>query len=164
MEAARNREPEDQSGRPAARVEIRRAEGIQDLEFPRYMSATASGVDLRAADEEGVEIGPGEIEMIPTGLFMAIPPGYEGQVRPRSGLAAKHGVTVLNTPGTVDSDYRGEVRVILINHGPKPFTVRRGDRIAQMVFAPVTQAELVEVDELPATGRGEGGFGHTGVG
>jgi len=144
-------------------VEIRRSPEIRDLEFPRYMSAAASGVDLRAAVEDGVEIEPGAFATIPTGLFMAIPPGCEGQVRPRSGLAAKHGVTVLNSPGTVDSDYRGEVRVILINHGPETYTVRRGDRIAQMVFAPVSQADLVEVDELPPTGRGEGGFGHTGV-
>jgi len=128
------------------------------------MSEFASGFDLPAAVEGDLEIGPGEFVMVPTGLFMAIPPGYEGQVRPRSGLAAKHGVTVLNTPGTVDSDYRGEVRVILINHGRESFTIRRGDRIAQMIIAPVAQADLSEVEELPETGRGEGGFGHTGVG
>jgi dUTP pyrophosphatase len=164
MEAARNQEPNKEPDRLRARVEIRRAAGCEDLAFPRYMSAAASGIDLPAAVDGEVEIAPGAFETIPTGLFMAIPPGYEGQVRPRSGLAAKHGVTVLNTPGTVDADYRGEVRVILINHGPETFTVRRGDRVAQMVISPVSQAELVEVDELPPTGRGEGGFGHTGVG
>jgi len=128
------------------------------------MSPGASGFDLPAAVGSDLVIEPGACATIPTGLFVAIPPGHEGQVRPRSGLAAEHGVTVRNTPGTVDSDYRGEIRVILINHGPERFIVRRGDRIAQMIIAPVARAELCPVDKLPPTPRGEGGFGHTGTG
>ena len=150
--------------REAVRVAVRRAPGCDDIPFPRYMSPGAAGFDLPAAVDSELAVEPGAFASVPTGLFVAIPPGYEGQVRPRSGLAVKHGVTVLNTPGTVDSDYRGEVRVILVNHGSEPFTVRRGDRIAQMIIAPVTRAHLEPLDELPSTRRGEGGFGHTGVG
>jgi dUTP pyrophosphatase len=127
------------------------------------MTPGAVGLDLRAAVDESVRLEPGERELVPTGIRVAIPAGYEGQIRPRSGLAIKHGVTLLNAPGTVDSDYRGEVRVVLANLGAEPFTVRRGERIAQMVIAPVTRAELVPTDALTATERGAGGFGHTGA-
>ena len=119
-------------------------------------------MDLPAADD--VTISPGERRLIPTGWSLAIPKGYEGQVRPRSGLALRHGVTVLNAPGTIDEDFRGELQVVLINHGTDPFEVRRGDRIAQLVIAPVVQAEIVEVETLDATDRGAGGYGSTGVG
>ena len=131
---------------------------------PAYETAHAAGMDLRAAIQESAPlvVGPGDIQIVPTGLAMAVPEGYEAQIRPRSGLAAKHGITVLNSPGTIDSDYRGEIKVILINHGRVPFEIRRGDRIAQMVIAPVIQADLVIVDELPGSIRGEGGFGSTG--
>ena len=136
------------------------AEGIP---LPGYMTPGAAGMDLRAAVDAPVELGPGERCLVPTGIRVAIPPGYEGQVRPRSGLAMKHGVTLLNAPGTVDSDYRGEVQVVVVNFGAEPFTVRRGERIAQMVIAPVTRAELVPTDALSDTERGAGGFGHTGA-
>jgi dUTP pyrophosphatase len=129
-------------------------------ELPRYMSAGASGLDLVAA--EPCVLGPGERALVPTGIALAIPEGWEGQVRPRSGLAARHGVTCLNAPGTIDFDYRGEVQVVLVNHGSEPFAVTRGLRIAQLVIAPVTRAALEIVEELPATERGEGGFGSTG--
>jgi dUTP pyrophosphatase len=120
-------------------------------------------VDLPAAVAETVVIAPGRFAQIPCGLALAIPPGYEAQVRPRSGLAARHGVTVLNAPGTIDSDYRGEVSVLLVNHGAEPFAVTAGMRIAQLVIAPVTRVEWSEADELPPTERGSGGFGHTGT-
>jgi dUTP pyrophosphatase len=126
------------------------------------MTALAAGLDLRAAVEGDMELPPGEYVRVPTGLRIAVPPGYEGQVRPRSGLAAKHGVTVLNAPGTIDADYRGEVQVILINHGRAPFLLQRGDRIAQLLIAPVAHARVEVVAELDGTARGEGGFGHTG--
>lgn len=134
------------------------------LPLPRLQTPGAAGLDLAAAlaPDEVVEIAPGAVAMIPTGLTIAIPLGYEAQVRPRSGLAARHGITVLNSPGTIDSDYRGEVKVLLINHGSAPFAVRRGERIAQMVVAPVSRVELVEVEALDATERGEGGYGSTG--
>lgn len=135
------------------------------LALPSYESVGAAGMDLRAAVPEGepMVLAPGERAMVPTGLSMALPEGYEAQVRPRSGLAAKKGVTVLNTPGTVDSDYRGEVKVILINLGQEPFEITRGERIAQMVIAPVTQGVWVEVADLDETARGAGGFGSTGT-
>ena len=120
-------------------------------------------MDLAAAVEGDVVLQPGERRLIPCGFAMALPPGYEAQVRPRSGLAVKHGISLVNAPGTIDSDYRGEVKVPMINLGMEAFTVSRGMRIAQMVVAPVSKAQLVEVDELPETQRGEGGFGHTGV-
>lgn len=134
------------------------------LALPAYETAGSAGMDLRAAvpDAEPVTLAPGARAMIPTGLTMAVPMGFEAQVRPRSGLAAKHGITCLNSPGTVDSDYRGEVKVILINHGAEPFVIRRGERIAQMVIAAVTQARVDVVTELDATARGAGGFGSTG--
>jgi dUTP pyrophosphatase len=136
-----------------------------DLPLPAYESAGAAGMDLRAAlgDDAVMELAAGARGVIPTGLCLQLPEGFEAQVRPRSGLAVKHGVTVLNTPGTVDSDYRGEVKVILINHGEAAFTIRHGDRIAQLVIAPVTRVTLAEVAALDQTGRGSGGFGSTGV-
>lgn len=137
---------------------------IGDREFiPSYSSLFAAGADLKAAVTETVIIPPGKRAMIDTGLKMEIPVGYEAQVRPRSGLAAKKGVTVLNTPGTIDSDYRGDVKVILINLGEEDFIINRGDRIAQMVFAPVTTAEFSFEDQLSSSERGAGGFGSTGV-
>ena len=136
-----------------------------DLPLPAYQSAFAAGLDLHAAVsvEAPVVILPGAWASIPTGIALALPRGTEAQVRPRSGLAARHGVTVLNAPGTIDADYRGEVTVLLINHGPKPFKAERGARIAQLVIAPVVQARLVEIDDLEATTRGAGGFGSTGT-
>ena len=134
-----------------------------DLPLPAYETEGAAGLDLRAAIAEGLSLAPGERALVPTGLAMQLPTGFEGQVRPRSGLAVKHGVTVLNAPGTVDSDYRGEVKVPLVNLGQEPFAIARGDRIAQMVIAPVTRAVLTEVAGLDATARGAGGFGSTGV-
>ncbi len=131
--------------------------------IPTYGTVGAAGADVRARLDADVVIAPMKRALIPTGLRFEIPPGYEIQVRPRSGLAAKNGITVLNTPGTIDSDYRGEVAVILINLGDEPFTVTPGMRIAQIVFAPVVQAEFVRQDALAATGRGAGGFGHTGT-
>lgn len=134
------------------------------LDLPRYETSGSAGMDLRAAlpEDEPVTLQPGEWRLIPTGLAIALPDGYEAQIRPRSGLAAKHAITCVNTPGTVDSDYRGEMRVNLINHGRDPFTIQRGERIAQMVIAPVIQAVWDEVDSLDETERGAGGFGSTG--
>jgi len=144
-------------------VEIRRLPDCEDIPLPRYMSKGASGMDLCAAVSSEEVIAPGEVKTIPTGIHIALPTGYEGQVRPRSGLAAKHGLTVVNAPGTIDSDYRGEVRVILGNMGREPFRVARGMRIAQLVIGEVVRAELVEKEELSGTERNEGGFGHTGL-
>ncbi len=134
------------------------------LPLPRQQTSGAAGLDLAAAigADETLTIAPGDFAMVPTGLAIALPQGYEAQIRPRSGLAARHGVTVLNSPGTVDADYRGEVKILLINHGRDAFVLRRGDRIAQMVVARVEAVELVEIDELDATERGEGGHGSTG--
>lgn len=132
-----------------------------DLPVPQYMTAAASGVDLLADVDDEVTLAPLERALIPSGIALALPPGYEGQVRPRSGLALRHGVTLLNAPGTIDSDYRGEVKVLLINLGTEPFVVRRGDRIAQLVVTAVARAVLEKVHELPRTQRGDGGFGHT---
>ena len=134
-----------------------------DLPLPAYETEGAAGLDLRAAISGSLSLVPGERALVPTGLAMQLPAGFEGQVRPRSGLALRHGVTVLNAPGTVDSDYRGEVSVVLINHGAEPFAIERGDRIAQLVVAPVARAVWRPVDELPPTARGDGGFGHTGT-
>lgn len=130
--------------------------------LPRYMTAGAAGMDLCAAIEEPVTLTPGERRLVPTGLALAIPPGYEGQVRPRSGLALRQGLTMLNSPGTIDSDYRGEIGVIVINHGQQAAVLNPGDRVAQLVIAPVARAVLEERDELEETPRGSGGFGHTG--
>ncbi len=143
-------------------VEARRLDGASDLPLPAYQTALAAGMDLVAAVEGEVVIAPGERLLVPTGISLAIPEGHEGQVRPRSGLALRHGITLLNSPGTVDADYRGEVKVLLVNLGQDPFTLRRGERIAQLIFAKVEQAKLVEAPVLDDTGRGEGGFGHTG--
>ncbi|KAA5601862.1 dUTP diphosphatase [Blastochloris sulfoviridis] len=145
---------------------VRRLPHAAGLPLPSYATEGAAGLDLLAALslDAPLTLQPGARAAVPTGLEMAIPPGFEAQVRPRSGLALKHGVTVLNAPGTIDSDYRGEVAVILVNLGAAPHTIARGDRIAQLVVAAVTQARLVPVDELPATARGAGGFGSTGVG
>jgi dUTP pyrophosphatase len=134
------------------------------LPLPRYMTPEAAGMDLLADLVEPVELAPGERALLPTGIAVAIPEGFEGQVRPRSGLALRYGVTLLNTPGTIDADYRGEIQVIVINLGANAYTVRRGDRIAQLVIAPVALADWCEMDVLPPSGRGPGGFGHTGVG
>lgn len=145
-------------------VDVRQLPHGEGLALPAYQSADAAGLDLLAAvpEDEPVVLAPGAYAMIPTGLVIALPSRFEAQVRPRSGLAAKHGVTVLNSPGTIDADYRGEVCVLLINHGREPFTVRRGERIAQMVIAPVVQAELAVAVSLTSTARGSGGFGSTG--
>ena len=141
-------------------VRITRLPHGAGLDLPSYASADAAGLDLRAAAE--VTLAPGARALIATGFAIALPQGFEAQVRPRSGLAAKHGVTVLNSPGTIDADYRGEVKVILINLGAEPFAIARGDRIAQMVVAPVTRVSLMEVTALDDTARGTGGFGSTG--
>jgi len=134
-----------------------------DLPLPTYHSELASGMDVAAAVTEPATIEPGEIRMLPTGFSVAIEPGYELQVRPRSGLAMKHGITLINSPGTIDADYRGEVKIGLVNLGKKPFTISRGDRIAQMILAPVCQATVVVVNQLDTTKRQAGGFGHTGI-
>jgi len=143
-------------------VRIMRLAGNGDLPLPAYETAGAAGMDLRAAD--AVVLKPGARVLMPTGFSIALPEGYEAQVRPRSGLAVKHGVTVLNAPGTIDSDYRGEIKVPLINHGSDDFVIRRGDRIAQMVVAPVVQARWIETGSLDETARGAGGFGSSGIG
>ncbi|MBG6163264.1 dUTP pyrophosphatase [Labrenzia sp. EL_195] len=145
-----------------ATLQLKRLEHGKDLPLPAYQSELAAGLDLLAAVDDPVILAPGQRALVPTGLSMALPAGFEAQVRPRSGLAAKHGVTVLNPPGTIDADYRGEVKVILINLGDAPFEITRGERIAQMVIAPVLQAEITEVAVLSDTERGVGGFGSTG--
>ena len=144
-------------------VAIKRLAHGADLPLPEYATADSAGLDLLAAIIDAVTLAPGERALIPSGLAIALPGGYEAQIRPRSGLAYKNGVTVLNSPGTIDADYRGEVGVILINHGAEPFIIERGMRIAQMVIAPVVQLNWDEVAELPETVRGAGGFGSTGV-
>jgi dUTP pyrophosphatase len=146
------------------KVDIHQLPHGKGLALPAYQSTHAAGLDLLAAvpEDAPMVLAPGKHAMIPTGLTIALPQGFEAQVRPRSGLAAKHGVTVLNSPGTVDADYRGEINVLLINHGDQPFPIRRGERIAQMVIAQVTQVELVPVASLSTTDRGAGGFGSTG--
>jgi len=141
-------------------VEIKRLPNNDDLPLPAYETAGAAGMDLRAA--EAMTLKPGGRHLVPTGLSISLPPGFEAQVRPRSGLAVKHGVTVLNSPGTIDCDYRGEIKVPLINHGQADFVIARGDRIAQMVIAPVTRINWSEVDTLDETARGTGGFGSSG--
>jgi dUTP pyrophosphatase len=145
------------------RVDVKRLPHGNDLPLPAYATVQSAGLDLMAAVDADMTLAPGERALIPTGLAIALPPGYEAQVRPRSGLALKNGVTVLNSPGTVDADYRGEVGVILANLGAEPFTVSRGMRIAQMVVAPVTQLAWNEVDDLAESERGAGGFGSTGT-
>lgn len=135
----------------------------KDLNLPQYETAGSAGMDIEAGVVESVVLAPGEIKLIPTGLAIALPEGCEMQVRPRSGLAVKHGITIVNSPGTIDSDYRGEVKIALINLGKAPYTVQRGDRVAQLVLAKVERAVFSEVDTLGTTVRGNGGFGHTGV-
>ncbi len=148
----------------SVRIDVRQLPHAEGLALPAYQTAHAAGLDLLAAVPEDTPLVllPGKHAMVPTGLTIALPEGYEAQVRPRSGLAAKHGVTVLNAPGTVDADYRGEINVLLINHGTEPFAIRRGERIAQMVIASVARAEFVTADQLSSTERGSGGFGSTG--
>jgi dUTP pyrophosphatase len=146
------------------RVSILRLPHGADLPLPDYATVGSAGLDLVAAVTEPVMLRPGERALIPTGISLALPAGYEAQVRPRSGLALKHGITVLNSPGTIDADYRGEVAVILVNLGQEQVAITRGMRIAQLVVAPVTRATLTEVSELPESARGEGGFGSTGTG
>jgi dUTP pyrophosphatase len=144
-------------------ISVKRLPHNTNLPLPEYETVQSAGMDLPAAIDSPMTLSPGEHAMLPTGLAIALPGGYEAQIRPRSGLAARNGVTVLNTPGTIDADYRGEVKVILINLGTEPFEIERGMRIAQMVIAPVTQGKLTEVDDLSDTARGAGGFGSTGV-
>lgn len=144
------------------RVALQRLPQGEGLPVPAYMSAHAAGADLCAAVREQLTLLPGARALVPTGFSIALPPGYEAQVRPRSGLAIRSGVTCLNSPGTIDADYRGEVRVVLANFGNEPFVVRRGDRIAQIVVAPVVRAAFEVTDDLPPTRRGDGGFGSTG--
>lgn len=145
-------------------VSVRPLPHFEGLDLPAYETLGAAGMDVRAAipESETITLAPGSRDMVPTGLSVAIPHGYEIQMRPRSGLAAKHGITCLNSPGTIDSDYRGELKVILINHGADPFVIKRGERIGQMVLAPVTRIVWDEVDSLDETERGSGGFGSTG--
>ena len=143
-------------------VRISRNKGCEDIPLPKYMTEHASGMDICAAVDNDVVLSPGERELIPTGFSIALPHGYEAQMRPRSGLAVRHGITMVNAPGTIDADYRGEIKIILINLGREPFTIKRGMRIAQMVIQRVSRCELIEVDGLDETPRNEGGFGHTG--
>ncbi|MGZ7444460.1 dUTP diphosphatase [Paenibacillus sp. TH7-28] len=144
-------------------VQIKRFAGNEDIELPRKMSELASGFDLYAAVTEDLVLQPGARALVPTGIAIAMPGGLEAQIRPRSGLALKHGITCLNTPGTIDADYRGEIKVLLINLGQEPFAIKRNERIAQMVFQTVPEVALTKVDELSETERGAGGFGHTGT-
>lgn len=143
-------------------IRIKRLPHNPDLPLPRKMTPHAAGLDLAAAVSEPVVLRPGEIRLIPCGFMMAVPPGYEAQIRPRSGLALKHGITLVNSPGTIDADYRGEVCCPVINLGPAAFTIERGMRIAQMLIAPVPEVQIVGVEDLDETDRGGGGFGHTG--
>ncbi len=143
-------------------VRIKRVRPTGSHPLPRYMTDSAAGMDLCADLTDDIRLEPGMRFLVPTGIAIAVPEGFEAQIRPRSGLAIKHGVTLVNAPGTIDADYRGEIGVIVINHGTEPFVIRNGERIAQMIVAPVVRAELVEVAELDDTGRGAGGFGHTG--
>ena len=143
-------------------IEIKRLPHGENLPFPQYMTPHAAGMDLVAAVETDTVIAPGQRKLIPTGICIALPPGFEAQVRPRSGLAINHGIGLLNAPGTIDADYRGEIKVIVANFGEEPFIVKRGDRIAQMVIKRVACAEWEVVDDLPPTERNDGGFGHTG--
>lgn len=142
---------------------VRQLPEAGDLPMPAYMTAGSAGMDLCAAVQDTLTLQPGDYRAIPTGICMALPQGFEAQIRPRSGLALKHGITLLNTPGTIDADYRGEIQILMINFGKEPFIVRRGDRVAQMVIAKIYQANIELVDTLDQTSRNEGGFGHTGV-
>lgn len=143
-------------------VRITRLPGCEDLPLPAYETEHSAGMDLRAAVSDTIELAPGERALVPTGIRIALPENFEAQARPRSGLAWRHGLSMVNSPGTIDADYRGEIRVILINHGHEPFHIARGDRIAQLVVAPVVRAVWEETEDLEDTPRGGGGFGHTG--
>jgi dUTP pyrophosphatase len=156
-------EPGAQPSSPRIRVAITREAHAHDLPLPQASTEGAAGLDLRAAITESIRLSPGERRLIPTGWSIALPPGFEAQVRPRSGLALRHGIILPNAPGTIDADYRGEIGVILMNAGSEDFEIERGDRIAQIVVAPVVRPEWVEVENLDVTERGEGGFGHTGT-
>jgi dUTP pyrophosphatase len=145
------------------RIRIKRLEGCKDVPLPAYETEGASGMDLRAAVEGEVVLNPGEVRFIPTGLLVSIPRGYEAQIRPRSGLALKYGIGMVNSPGTIDSDYRGEIGLVMINWGKEPFVIQRGDRVAQMVISKVFRGEFLEANDLESTKRGEKGFGHSGV-
>lgn len=151
------------SAKEKIKLFFQRLEGGRNIELPSYETSGSAGMDLRAANSEPIELMPGKRTLIPTGFKMALPEGYEAQIRPRSGLAFRNGITMLNSPGTIDSDYRGEVKVLAINHGEEPFVINYGDRIAQMVIAPVYQISIEETSELPETVRGGGGFGSTGI-
>ncbi|MBF0477341.1 MAG: dUTP diphosphatase [Deltaproteobacteria bacterium] len=155
--------PSDLSSPLIVRIKRVRPDQDGDLPIPRYMPPGASGVDLSAAVPENIVIAPNEIKLIPTGWAVSVPPGYEAQIRPRSGLALKHGLTLLNSPGTIDADYRGEIGLIVVNFGPNPYTIRRGDRIAQMIISRVFRADFEESSDLDDTTRNAGGFGHTGA-
>jgi dUTP pyrophosphatase len=144
-------------------LRVKRLDGNQDMALPSYETDGASGLDLRAAVDGELTLHPGEIRLVPTGLAISLPSGYEAQIRPRSGLALKHGVGMVNSPGTIDSDYRGEIGLVLINWSKTPFVIKRGDRIAQMVVTRVSRANILEVDRLETTDRGKGGFGHSGL-
>ena len=144
------------------KVEVKRTAAAADIPLPKYMTPGAAGMDLYAAVPHQEVLNPGEIKLVPTGLCISLPEGYEAQIRPRSGLALKHGITMVNTPGTIDADYRGEIGLIMINHGQAPFAINRGDRVAQMVLNKIARAEFIEVDNLDETGRSTGGFGSTG--
>lgn len=144
------------------KVAFKKLEHAADLPLPAYASAAASGMDLHAAVENNVSIAPGEFKLIPTGIALALPPGYEGQIRPRSGLALKYGLTVLNAPGTIDADYRGEIKVILLNLGREKYLIQRGERIAQLVVSAFARVKISPVEKLSPTSRGAGGFGHSG--
>lgn len=146
----------------SVKIAIKRKKGCEDLPIPKYATAGSSGMDLSADVEGEVVILPGEIKLISSGIYLSIPQGYEAEIRPRSGLALKHGISLVNTPGTIDSDYRGLLSIIMINHGKEPFRVRRADRIAQMVIKEVVRAEVDIKNELDDTVRAHGGFGHTG--
>ncbi|HVO03577.1 MAG TPA: dUTP diphosphatase [Candidatus Cybelea sp.] len=148
---------------PTVTVQVKRLPHGEDLPLPAYATADSAGLDLLAAVAKELRLGPGERALVPTGIAIALPQGFEAQVRPRSGLALRHGVTTLNTPGTIDADYRGEIGVILINHGQEPFLIRRGDRVAQLVVAPVVRLAWLEQTSLDETLRAGGGFGSTGI-
>lgn len=143
-------------------LKIRRGPEAADLPLPQYMTEFSAGLDLYASNAEPIEISPGEIKLVPTGLYLEIPPGHEGQIRARSGLALKHGLMLPNAPGTIDADYRGELKVILANAGREPYVIERGMRFAQLVISPIAHVDVIEVDELSETPRAGGGFGHTG--
>ncbi len=144
-------------------IKVMRLDEDHDLPLPAYESKGSSGLDVRAYVREPVVLKPGEIKLIPTGLSVSIPIGYEAQIRPRSGLALHHGIGMVNSPGTIDSDYRGEIGIIMVNWGTEPFTIQKGDRIAQMIISRVYSAEFIEVADLDETDRGDGGFGHSGI-